>query len=114
MLCKSGRGHLKNITVLMVASRYRGAGGMCVGQQPHTRKHGKKHGADGTGRSATGLRKRCGDKVWRQITLRSFPVSSSAVDGGKYQIILDAKGQRSTCLIDQAGTVLSAGKGLKP
>jgi hypothetical protein len=36
-----------------------------------------------------------------------LPVSSSAVDGGKYQIILDAKGQRSTCLIDQTGTVLS-------
>ena len=39
-----------------------------------------------------------------------LPVSSSAVDGGKYQITLDAKGQRSTCLIDQAGTVLSVEK----
>jgi hypothetical protein len=36
-----------------------------------------------------------------------LPVSSSALDGGKYQIILEAKGQRSTCLIDQTGTVLS-------
>ena len=36
-----------------------------------------------------------------------LPVSSSALDGGKYQIILEAKGQRSTCLIDNAGTVLS-------
>ena len=40
----------------------------------------------------------------------ALPVSSSAVDGGKYQIILEAKGQRSSCLIDQAGTVLSLEK----
>ncbi|ATU90431.1 hypothetical protein B5P45_07815 [Phyllobacterium zundukense] len=40
----------------------------------------------------------------------ALPVSSAAVDGGKYQIILEAKGQRSTCLIDQAGTVLSLEK----
>lgn len=39
-----------------------------------------------------------------------LPVSSSVLDGGKYQIILEAKGQRSTCLIDQAGTVLSLEK----
>ena len=40
----------------------------------------------------------------------ALPVNSSAVEGGKYQIILEAKGQRSTCLIDQAGTVLSLEK----
>ncbi|WP_246663982.1 hypothetical protein [Phyllobacterium sp. SYP-B3895] len=39
-----------------------------------------------------------------------LPVSSSALDGGKYQIILEAKGQRSTCLIDQTGQVLSLEK----
>jgi hypothetical protein len=39
-----------------------------------------------------------------------LPVSSSVLDGGKYQIILDAKGQRSTCLIDQTGQVLSLEK----
>jgi hypothetical protein len=39
-----------------------------------------------------------------------LPVSSTAVDGGKYQIILDSKGQRSTCLIDSTGAVLSLEK----
>ena len=39
-----------------------------------------------------------------------LPVSSSTLEGGKYQIILDAKGQRSTCLIDQTGQVLSLEK----
>jgi hypothetical protein len=39
-----------------------------------------------------------------------LPVSSSALDGGKYQIILDAKGQRSTCLIESTGKVLSLEK----
>lgn len=40
----------------------------------------------------------------------ALPVSSSAVDGGNFQIIVEAKGQRSTCLIDTAGTVLSLEK----
>ncbi|MEJ1116910.1 hypothetical protein V9K92_00255 [Phyllobacterium sp. CCNWLW109] len=40
----------------------------------------------------------------------ALPVSSSAVEGGKYQIIIEAKGQRSTCLIDTTGTVLSLEK----
>jgi len=40
----------------------------------------------------------------------ALPVSSSTLEGGKYQIILDAKGQRSTCLIDQTGQVLSLEK----
>lgn len=40
----------------------------------------------------------------------ALPVSSSAVDGGKFQIIVEAKGQRSSCLIDAAGTVLSVEK----
>lgn len=39
-----------------------------------------------------------------------LPVSSSALEGGKYQIMLDAKGQRSTCLIDSTGQVLSLEK----
>ncbi len=39
-----------------------------------------------------------------------LPVSSSPLEGGKYQIILDAKGQRSTCLIDSTGQVLSLEK----
>jgi hypothetical protein len=39
-----------------------------------------------------------------------LPVSSSALDGGKYQITLEAKGQRSTCLIDSTGQVLSLEK----
>lgn len=40
----------------------------------------------------------------------ALPVRSNPVDGGNYQIILEAKGQRSACLIDQAGTVLSLEK----
>ncbi|TXR48779.1 hypothetical protein [Phyllobacterium endophyticum] len=39
-----------------------------------------------------------------------LPVSSAAVDGGRYQIILDSRGQRSTCLIDSTGAVLSLEK----
>lgn len=40
----------------------------------------------------------------------ALPVHSNAVGGGNYQIILEAKGQRSACLIDQEGTVLSLEK----
>lgn len=39
-----------------------------------------------------------------------LPVSSSAVAGGNFQVVLDAKGQRSSCIIDPAGTVLSVEK----
>jgi hypothetical protein len=39
-----------------------------------------------------------------------LPISSSALEGGKYQIMLDAKGQRSTCLIDSTEQVLSLEK----
>lgn len=39
-----------------------------------------------------------------------LPVSSSQIDPQKYQVDLDAKGTRATCLIDPAGKVLSVTK----
>jgi hypothetical protein len=41
---------------------------------------------------------------------RILPVSSKQLDPQKYQVDLDASGQKATCVIDTAGTVLSVQK----
>jgi hypothetical protein len=39
-----------------------------------------------------------------------LPVSSSQLDAQRYQVELDAKGTRASCIIDAAGTVQSVQK----
>jgi hypothetical protein len=39
-----------------------------------------------------------------------LPVSSSQLDPQKYQVDLNAKGARATCVVDSAGNVLSVQK----
>ncbi|MGI6855513.1 hypothetical protein [Mesorhizobium sp. 1B3] len=41
---------------------------------------------------------------------RILPVSSRQLDPQKYQVDLDASGNKATCVIDTAGTVLSVQK----
>lgn len=41
---------------------------------------------------------------------RILPVSSRQLDPQKYQVDLDASGNKATCVIDSAGTVLSVQK----
>ena len=39
-----------------------------------------------------------------------LPISSSQIDAQRYQVELDARGARATCVVDAAGTVLSVQK----
>lgn len=41
---------------------------------------------------------------------RILPVSSSQLDPQKYQVQLDANGQKATCVVDTAGNVISVQK----
>ncbi|BCH21325.1 hypothetical protein MesoLjLb_11100 [Mesorhizobium sp. L-8-3] len=41
---------------------------------------------------------------------RILPVSSSQIDPQRYQVHLDASGQKATCVIDTAGNVISVQK----
>lgn len=41
---------------------------------------------------------------------RILPVGSSQIDPQKYQVMLDAAGQKATCVIDTAGNVISVQK----
>jgi hypothetical protein len=39
-----------------------------------------------------------------------LPVSSSQLDGGRYQVELNVKGERANCIVDSAGNVQSVQK----
>ncbi|TDQ25284.1 hypothetical protein DEV91_11464 [Phyllobacterium brassicacearum] len=109
MLCKSGRGHLKNINLIVVAGGILALAG-CVSDNSPTPENMARNTAQ---TAPADLQLACSSAAATKFGAdhaSALPVSSSAVDGGKYQIILEAKGQRSSCLIDQAGTVLSLEK----
>ncbi len=109
MLCKSGRGHLKNINFIVVASGIFALAG-CVSDNSPTPENMARNTAQ---TAPADLQLACASASATKFggdSATVLPVSSAAVDGGKYQIILDSKGQRSTCLIDSTGAVLSVEK----